>query len=153
MNTKPSAPSADADLTAPDAAQIPGGVNTAIISTARKTEDLLDALKKNRGRLQALKNEYVAAVKSDGGVAKVPSGKRRTIYHEILRTYGSMESLKNELTQRGAAFDLDANDHEHPNAAFKRMTAPPTPPDHFEAMFWYIVASVTVLFLWLLFTS
>jgi len=141
----------DAELTAPDAALIAGGINTATINTARKTEDLLDALKNNRSRLQALKAEYVAAVKSDGGVAKNPSGKRRTIYHEILRTYGSMESLKNELTQRGAVFDLDDNDHEHPNAAFKRITAPPKPPDPFESTFWYIVASVIVLFLWLLF--
>jgi len=148
MNTQPFA---DADLTAPDAALIPGGIYAAAINTARKTEDLLNALKNNRSRLQELKTEYVTAVKSDGGVAKNPSGKRRTIYYEILRTYGSMESLKNELTQRGAVFDLDANDHEHPNAAFKRITAPPKPPDPFESTFWYIVASLIVLFLWFLF--
>jgi hypothetical protein len=144
-------PFADADLTAPDAALIPGGIYTAAINTARKTEDLLNALKNNRSRLQTLKAEYVAAVKSDGGVAKAPSGNRRTIYYEILRTYGSMESLKNELTQRGAVFDLDANDHEHPNAAFKRITAPAKPPDPFESTFWYIVASLIVLFLWFIF--
>jgi hypothetical protein len=148
MNTQ--APSMD-DITAADATVIRGGMNTAVINTSRKTDELVDSLKNSRARLQTLKKDYVAAVKSDGGgVAGKVSGKRRMIFHEILRTYGAMESLKNELTQRGAAFDIDVNDHEHPNAAFKRLTAPPKMPDPFEAMFWYVVIAAILIFLWVL---
>jgi hypothetical protein len=148
MNTTSSAPSAD-DITATDAAVIRGGINTATINTSRKTEELVASLKNSRARLQTLKADYVAAVKSDGGVAAKVSGKRRMIFHEILRTYGAMESLKNELTQRGAAFEIDVNDHEHPNAAFKRLTAPKK-TDPSEALFWYIVVAAILLFLWIL---
>jgi hypothetical protein len=138
------------DITAVDAAVIRGGVNTATINTARKTEELVAALKNSRARLQTLKTDYVAAVKADGGgVAGKVSGKRRMIFYEITRTFGAMESLKNELTQRGAAFDIDVNDHEHPNAAFKRITAPKK-VDPFDANFWYIVIIAIVLFLWFL---
>jgi hypothetical protein len=144
MNT----PSQD-DITAVDAAVIRGGINTATINTARKTDELVDSLKNSRARLQKLKNDYVAAVKSDGGgVDGKVSGKRRMIFHEILRTYGAMESLKNELTQRGATFDVDVNDHEHPNAAYKRLTAAKKsdPSDGF----WYFVVAAILIFLWFL---
>jgi hypothetical protein len=138
------------DITAVDAAVIRVGINTATINTARKTDELADSLKNSRARLQKLKNDYVDAVKSDGGgVDGKVSGKRRMIFHEILRTYGAMESLKNELTQRGATFDIDVNDHEHPNAAYKRLTAPKK-TDPFDVDFWYYVIAAIVIFLWFL---
>ena len=122
MENRSSAPFTDVEITAAEAAIIQGGFNTLAINTSRQTEELLEALKNNRGRLEALKAEYTQSVKSDGGVHGKPSSKRRMIYHEIMRTYGAMEGLKNELTQRGANFDFDVNDHEHPNAAFKRIS-------------------------------
>jgi hypothetical protein len=149
----PAAPSPDADIIAPDAAIIRGGINTATISTSRKTEDLLDALKNSRGRLQVLKTEYVNAVKSDGGVQKGPSSKRRMAYHEIMRTFGAMETLKNELAQRGATYDVDVNDHEHPNAAFKRITAPKKKPDPFEAVFWWYIILSALIVVWFLLSN
>jgi hypothetical protein len=149
MNTTSPPPSMD-DITAVDAAVIRGGVNTATINTARKTEELVAALKNSRARLQTLKTDYVAAVKADGGgVAGKVSGKRRMIFYEITRTFGAMESLKNELTQRGAAFEIDVNDYEHPNAAFKRMTAPKK-TDPSDVNFWYFVIAAILLFLWFL---
>jgi hypothetical protein len=139
----------DADITAANAAVIQGGFNTATINTARKTEDLVDALKNNRARLNGFKAEYTKAVQADGGIAAGPSGKRRMLFHEILRTYGAMEGLKNELTQRGANFDIDVNDHEHPNAAFKRLTTPaPKPNTSSAVMMLYLILCVLVFFLW-----
>jgi hypothetical protein len=151
MDDKLSAPSVDADINAPDAAIIRIGVNTATINTSRKTEELLEALKSNRGRLKVLKDEYVKVTKSDGGIPGKISGRRRTIFYEIMRTHGAMESLKNEMTQRGAVFEVDVNDHEHPNAAYKRLTAAKK-TDPFDDVFWYIVVGVILLFLWLVFT-
>jgi hypothetical protein len=148
MDDKLSAPAVDADINAPDASIVRIGVNTATINTSRKTEELLEALKSNRGRLKALKDEYVKVTKTDGGIPGKISGKRRTIFYEILRTHGAMEALKNEMTQRGAVFDVDVNDHEHPNAAYKRLTAPKK-TDPFDDVFWYIVVGVILLFLWL----
>lgn len=145
MDNKSSAPLVDVEMTAIDAATISVGINTATINTSRKTDELLDALKNNRKRLQTLKNDYVAAVKSDGGVPSKPSGKRRMVYHEIFRIYGAMEALKNELTQRGAVFETDPNDHEHPNAAFKRLTAPKK-PEPSDAVFWWIIISLILFF-------
>jgi hypothetical protein len=150
MDNKSAAPSPDADIIAPDAAIIRGGINTATINTSRKTEDLLAALKSNRSRLQTLKAEYANAVKSDGGLQKGPSSKRRITYHEIMRTFGAMETLKNELAQRGAAYDVDVNDHEHPNAAFKRITAPKKKADPFEAVFWWYIVLSVLVFVWFL---
>jgi hypothetical protein len=152
MNDQLSAPSVDADINAPDASIIRISVNTSTINTSRTANDLLIALKGNRDRLKNLKDEYVKATKSDGGIPGKISGKRRTIFYEIMRTHGAMEALKNELTQRGAVFEVDVNDHEHPNAAYKRLTAAPKKPD--PDAFWYIVFGVIVLFfLWLLLTK
>lgn len=147
MNDKLSALSRDADMIA-DAAIIQPALNTATINTTRKTEDLLDALKKNRARLAELKNEYVKAVKTDGGVHIRPSGRRRLVFNEIMRLHGAMEAIKNELTQRGAGFDIDVTDHEHPNAAFKRITTGAKKPDAFGVLFWYLVLSAVVFILW-----
>jgi hypothetical protein len=147
MNDQLSAPSVDADINAPDASIIRISVNTATINTARKAEELSDALKSNRTRLKNLKDEYVKVTKSDGGVPGKISGKRRTVFYEIMRTHGAMEALKNELTQRGAVFEVDVNDHEHPNAAYKRLTAPKK-TDPFDDVFWYVVVGVILLFLW-----
>jgi hypothetical protein len=153
MDNKLAAPSPDADIIAPDAAIIRGGLNTATINTSRKTEDLLAALKSNRSRLQTLKSEYANAVKSDGGVQKGPSSKRRITYHEIMRTFGAMETLKNELAQRGATYDIDVNDHEHPNAAYKRIMAPKKKADPFEAVFWWYIVLSVLVFVWFLVSS
>jgi hypothetical protein len=148
MDEKLSAPSVDADINAPDAAIIRIGVNTATINTSRKTEELLEALKSNRKRLKDFKDDYVKVTKADGGIPGKISGKRRTVFYEIMRTHGAMEALKNEMTQRGAVFEVDVNDHEHPNAAYKRLTAPPKKADPFDDVFWYIVVGVILLFLW-----
>jgi hypothetical protein len=152
MDDKLSAPSVDADINAPDASIIRISVNTATINTSRKTEELLEALKSNRGRLKNLKDEYVKVTKGDGGIPGKISGKRRTVFYEIMRTHGAMEALKNELTQRGAVFEVDVNDHEHPNAAYNRLTATKK-TDPFDDVFWYIVAGVILLFLWLIATK
>lgn len=151
MDNKSSAPSIE-ELTAAEATVIQGGFTIPDIKAERKTEELLEALKNNRSRLQDLKAEYVKAVKDDGGVANKPSSKRRMVYHEIMRMYGAMEGLKNELTQRGANFEFDFNDHEHPNAAFKRLTAAPVQSNSFGFMFWYLLFSVMFLLFWF-FTS
>jgi hypothetical protein len=139
----------DADITSTDAVVIQGGFNTATINTSRKTEDLVEALKNNRARLNGFKADYTKAVTADGGVAEKPGGKRRMLYHEIMRTYGAMEGLKNELTQRGANFEIDVNDHEHPNAAFKRLTtAVKKPAGGSGLMLMYLILCVLAFFLW-----
>jgi hypothetical protein len=143
-----SAPSTDAEITADRETTLQGSYITFTVDDQRKTEDLLDALKNNRSRLQSQKTEYTKVVLNDGGVRSAISSKRRAIFHEIMRTYGAMEGLKNELTQRGANFDVDVNDHEHPNAAFKRLTTTVKKPDVFGVMFWYLLISVVFLFLW-----
>jgi hypothetical protein len=148
MESKSSAPSTDAEITADRETILQGGFITFTVGDQRKTEDLLDALKNNRDRLQSQKTEYTKVVQSDGGVSSAISSKRRAIFHEIMRTYGVMEGLKNELTQRGANFDVDVNDHEHPNAAFKRLTTVVKKPDIFGVMFWYLLVSMVFLFLW-----
>jgi hypothetical protein len=116
------------------------------------TEVLLDALKSNRGRLRDLKAEYTKVILVDGGIQSAISNKRRLIFYEIMRIYAAMEGLKNELMQRGAVFDIDVNDYEHPNAAFKRLTAPVNKRNLFGPMFWYLLISMVFLFLWF-FTS
>jgi hypothetical protein len=151
MDNKSPAPSME-EMTAVEATVIQGGFTIPDINAERKTEDLLEALKRNRGRLKELKDEYVKVVKDDGGVANKPSSKRRMVYHEILRMYGAMEGLKNELTQRGANFEFDFNDQEHPNAAFKRLTAEPVKSNSFGFLFWYLLFSVLFLLFWF-FTS
>lgn len=139
----------DAEITAARDTILQGSYSSFAVSVQRNTEDLLGALKNNRGRLQGLKADYAKAVVTDGGLGSAISSRRRAIFHEIMRTYGAMEGLKNELTQRGANFDIDVNDHEHPNAAFKRLTAvPPKPAYTFGLMFWYLLISVVVLLLW-----
>jgi hypothetical protein len=149
MDDKSSAPSVDAEITAAGDTILQGSYSTFAINIQRNTADLLDALKNNRGRLQGLKADYTKVVVTDGGLGSAISSKRRAIFHEIMRAYGAMEGLKNELTQRGANFDIDVNDHEHPNAAFKRLTAAPPKPDYtFGLMFWYLLISMVVLFLW-----
>jgi hypothetical protein len=146
MTHEPSAAPTDADITATGVATIRGGFAAVIIDKTRTTEDLLDALKNNRSRLQTLKVEYVKAIDAGGGI-KTPSGRRRVIFHEIVRIYGAMEALKNELTQRGVDFEIDANDHEHPNAAYKRIrTAVNYSPG--GVMFLYLVLSAIIFFLW-----
>ena len=139
------------EMTAAEATVIQGGFTIPDINAERKTQDLLEALKSNRDRLKNLKDEYVKAVKDDGGVANTPSSKRRMVYHEIMRMYVAMEGIKNELTQRGANFEFDFNDQEHPNAAFKRLTAP-VKSSSFGLMFWYLLLSVLFLLYWF-FTS
>jgi hypothetical protein len=150
VEIKMTTPGTDAEITSADAVVIQVGFNTATINTSRKTEDLIEALKNNRTRMNVFKADYTKAVKDDGGVEMKPSGKRRMLYHEILRTYGAMEGLKNELTQRGAMFETDVNDHEHPNAAFKRLTAPvkPKPNPSAGIMTVYLMLCVIAFFLW-----
>jgi hypothetical protein len=149
MESKSSAPSVDAELTAERDTILQGSYVTFTVDVQRKTEELLNALKNNRSRLQLQKAEYTKAVQKDGGVHSAISSRRRAIFHELMRTYGAMEGLKNELTQRGANFDADVNDHEHPNAAFKRLTATVVKkPSAFGVMFWYLLISVVFVFLW-----
>jgi hypothetical protein len=153
MESKASAPPVDAEITAARDTILHGSYTIfAVNNIQRKTEDLLDALKNNRSRLQGLKAEHTKAVQTDGGLQSAVSSKRRAIFHEIMRMYGAMEGLKNELSQRGANFDLDVNDHEHPNAAFKRLTTPVKKPSSFGLMFWYLLISVVAFSLWF-FTS
>ncbi len=148
----PSAASIDAELTAADATIIQqSGFTIPAIKTERKTEEMLEALKNNRGRLNGLKDDYVNAAKEDGGISSKPSIKRRMVYLEIMRMYVAMEGIKNELTQRGANFEFDFNDQEHPNAAFKRLTAP-VESNPFGFVFWYLLISVLLLLFWF-FTS
>jgi hypothetical protein len=60
-----------------------------------------------------------------------------------------MEGLKDALTQRGANFDIDDNDHEHPNAAFKRLTTTTVKKSGISAVtFWYLLLSMVILILW-----
>jgi hypothetical protein len=149
----PSAASIDAELTAADATIIQqSGFTIPAIKTERKTEELLEALKNNRGRLNGLKDDYVKAAKDDGGISSKPSIMRRMVYLEIMRMYVAMEGIKNELTQRGANFEFDFNDQEHPNAAFKRLTALVPKSNPFGVMFWYLLLSMMLLLVWL-FTS
>jgi hypothetical protein len=149
METKSSAPSMDVEISADRDTILQGSFITFTVDDQRKTEDLLAALKNNRSRLQVHKDEYAKAVKKDGGVHSAISSGRRAIFHEIMRTYGAMEGLKDALTQRGANFDIDVNDHEHPNAAFKRLTTPvKKQSDIFGVMFWYLLISMVFLFLW-----
>jgi hypothetical protein len=138
----------DAEITADRDTILQGSYITFTVDVQRKTEDLLNALKNNRSRLQVQKAEYAKAVQTDGGVHSAISSRRWAIFHEIMRTYGAIEGLKNELTQRGANFDIDVNDHEHPNAAFKRLTTTVKKPNTFGVMFWYLLISVIFLFLW-----
>ncbi len=143
----------DAEITAIRDTILQGTFTVVAVTAAnaqRKTEELVEALKNNRGRLQVLKADYAKAVQADGGLQAAISGKRRAIFYEIMRTYGAMEGLKNELTQRGANFDIDVNDHEHPNAAFKRITAPGPKPKSSGVMLLYLVLSVAVFFAWFL---
>jgi hypothetical protein len=112
----------DAEITATRDTIVQGSFKTIAVDGSRNTEDILAALKSNRIRLQGLKAEYTKQIKSDGGYQKL-SGKRQMIFQEIMRTYGALEGIKDELTRRGAPFDIDVFDYEHPNAAYKRMTA------------------------------
>ena len=153
MESKSSALSLDAEITAVRDTIFPGAYTTiAVNNNQRKTEDLLEALKNNRTRLQGLKTDYTKAILDSGSVQSAVSSKRRAIFHEMMRMYGAMEGLKNELTQRGANFDIDVNDHEHPNAAFKRLTAPVNKPSPFGLMHLYLLISLVALSLWF-FTS
>jgi hypothetical protein len=144
-------PAMDAEVTAiRDTIIIDDDFKITALDPSRKIEEVLDALKKNRSRLQELKADYTKVVKSEGGLIAAPSSKRRMIFYEIMRTYGAMEGLKDELAQRGARFDIDVNDHEHPNAAYKRlMTAKPNPFSS-VVLSSYIILSVVVVLLWFL---
>ena len=82
----------------------------------------MEALKFNRARLHSLKLDYAKSVAKNGGILSKPSKLRRTYYHEILRTYGALEGIKDALVHRHAYFDIDQYDHEHPNDAYKRLT-------------------------------
>jgi hypothetical protein len=64
-----------------------------------------------------------------------------------MRTIEAMELLKNELIRRGAHFDIDEHDHEHPNAAYKRLMKVKSVS---LVVFWYVVFSLVVFFLWFL---
>lgn len=147
MADKSSAPSIDASMAASGDAIIHGSFNTVNIDVSRKTEDILDAVKNNRRRLQDLKVQYAVLVRKGGGIESKPSSKRQMIFHEIIRTIEAMELLKNELIRRGAHFDIHEHDHEHPNAAYKRIMK--VKPASF-VVFWYIVFSLVVFFLWFL---
>jgi hypothetical protein len=112
----------DAEISASDKQpELPDLFNTVIITNSIKTEHLLATLEKSRVRLQVLKVQYMDAVRRDGGIQSNPSGKRRIKFHEIVHTIEAMEALKDELVLRGAHFDIDLYDHEHPNAAYKRV--------------------------------
>ncbi len=149
MENRAQAPFPDADMTAAGDAIIRNRLNLIAIDPSRKAEDLLTALENNRGRLKTLKNEYIALVKIDGGIENTPSKRRQMVFHEIMRTCGAIESIKDELTQRGASFDIDGLDDEHPNAAFRRITAPAVKPDSSRIVFYYVIFSVAIFILWL----
>jgi hypothetical protein len=119
------------------------------IAASRTTDDISDALKNNRSFLKDLKVQYANLVVKDGGIERKASNKRIMIFEEILRTWGAMEALKNELIRRGVRFDLDEHDNEHPNAAYARIMKVRQPDG---AVFWYLVFAVIVFFLWF-FTS
>lgn len=138
----------DAEITTTESPTIQGAYK-ATINTSRTTEEILGALTSNRKRLQDLKEAYLKVVKTDGGVKSKPSGNRRMIFHEIKRVHGAMEGLKNELTERGEKFDIHPDDHEHPNAAFERMTAEAAKKaaGSYDDMFWFFVAAVVVFVL------
>jgi len=140
----------DADITAIRDTIIDGSFKITTFDPSRKIEEVLDALKKNRTRLQELKVDYTNVVKADGGLLSTPSSRRRMIFYEIMRTYGAMEGLKDELAQRGARFDIDVNDHEHPNAAYKRLTTAQPNPFSSVILSSYIILSVIVVLLWFL---
>jgi hypothetical protein len=151
MESKSSAPSMDAEITADRGTILQGTFITLTADDQRQTGDLLNALKNNRTRLQDQKAEYAKVVKNDGGIHSAISSGRRAIFHEIMRTYGAMEGLKDALTQRGANFDIDVNDHEHPNAAFKRLTTTTTTVKKSgisAVTFWYLLLSMVILVLW-----
>jgi hypothetical protein len=147
MADKSSAPSIEASMAASGDAIIHGSFNTVTIDVSRKTEDILDAVKNNRRRLQDLKVQYTVLVRKGGGLGSKPSRKRQMIFHEIIRTIEAMELLKNELIRRGAHFDIDEKDHEHPNAAYKRLMKVKSVS---LVVFWYVVFSLVVCFLWFL---
>jgi hypothetical protein len=149
MENRAHAPFPEADITATGDAIIRNRLNLIAIDPSRKTEDILTALENNRSRLKTLKSEYIKLVKIDDGIENSPSKKRQMVFHEIMRTCGAIESIKDELTQRGANFDIDGLDDEHPNAAFRRITAPAVKPDSSRIVFYYVVFSAVVFILWL----
>jgi hypothetical protein len=123
MNDKSSSsgPTIDADMKATGNIHIQDSFKIKI-DGARKTEDILAALKFNRARLHQLKSDYAKSVAENGGILSKPSKMRRTYYLEISRSYGALEGCKDALMQRGVYFDLDQHDDEHPNDAYKRLT-------------------------------
>jgi hypothetical protein len=147
MEDNTPAPS-DAEITTTESPTIQGGY-TATIDRARTTQEFLGALNSNRVRLQELKTDYAAAAKADGDVKSKPSGKRRMIFHEIKRVHGTMEGIKNELTQRGEKFDIHPNDHEHPNAAVARLAAEAAKKaaSSNDDMSWFFMAAVIIFVL------
>jgi hypothetical protein len=122
------------------------------IYSSHETEDILDALKDSTARLQKLKAEYVAAVKSDGGIEGDVSGKRRLIFYGILRTIETMDTLMDELKRRGAVYEIDINYREHPNSAFERLTALRKAVPS-EAVFWCVVIALILIFWWILIST
>jgi hypothetical protein len=142
----------DTELIATRDTIVQGSFKTIAIDASRKTDDILEALKNNRKRLLDLKAEYTKQVQTDGGVENKPSSRRQMIFQEIMRTYGALEGLKDELTRRGANFDFDVYDHEHPNAAYKRITAAAPKPSNVTissvVLSWYLVLCIAVFLLW-----
>jgi hypothetical protein len=147
MADKSSAPSAE--ITSGKNTDIRDSFNTTIkIDASVKTEDVLEALRNNRRRLQDLKLEYAKLVQKDGGLNAKPSDKNKMIFNEIYRVWIAMEALKNELTARGAHYDMDVHDSENQYDAYKRLAK--IKPLSFGILFWYIVFSAIILTLWLL---
>jgi hypothetical protein len=142
----------ETEITATRDTIIQGSVKINSIDAARKTEEILTALKNYRANLQQLKKDYTNQIKNDGGFQK-PSSKRQMIFQEIMHTYGALEGIKEELIRRGASFNIDVFDHEHPNAAYKRMTAEPPKSkmtfSHF-VLSWYLILSMIAFLLWFL---
>jgi hypothetical protein len=142
----------DTEITATRDTIVQGSVKIIAMDAARKTEDISAALKSKRDSLKKLKTDYKKQIQDDGGFQK-PSSKRQMIFQEIMHTYGALEGIKEELTRRGAPFEIDVFDHEHPNAAYKRMTAEkPKSKMTFShyVLSWYLILSMIIFLLWFL---
>ena len=83
-------------------------------------ENLLVALSKNREAMNPLQDRYAKLVHKDGGVDKPASRERRACFKELNRLYSAIDSIKTNLRLRGADFEFDHWDEEHPNAAYRR---------------------------------
>ena len=98
------------------------------ISIPRDTSDneLLEALKNNRLRIEELKKSYwfnkkLEKLKIDVQSLNDKNINQDTYFREILRIVNAIEAMKNRLAHRGVAYPISSLDIEHPDSASGRL--------------------------------